>query len=232
MYDLRKIIILGSWGIDDRESLTTVVMQTNGLKIENILYLCDKGTIGNDKKLIKSEIQSELYDDMYDDDLKIKVKEVLCGEHAIELIAKFIDKIWTNDTLLYYYEANNKVYNKLEKELRNRNVEIYLSDYYDIFIDGSVNDGDISDYLSTETIRQKIRDNYLRDTSVTIVLIGPETWKRKYVDWEISSSIRNTEYNPRSGFIGILLPNHRDSGRGKSAWTGYRNPGTSGSAAQ
>jgi hypothetical protein len=39
-----------------------------------------------------------------------------------------------------------------------------FDDYYNIFIDGSVDDGDIDDNLPTETIRQEIRDNYLRDT--------------------------------------------------------------------
>jgi hypothetical protein len=83
-----------------------------------------------------------------------------------------------------------------------------FDDYYDIFIDGSVSDGDIDDSLQTESIRQKIRDEYLRDTSITLVLIGTETWKRKHIDWEISSSIRDTKYNPRSGLLGILLPTH------------------------
>lgn len=101
-----------------------------------------------------------------------------------------------------YHHANDQFY-------KNRFVNLF-DNAYDIFIDGSVNDGDISDQLQTETIRQKIRDNYLRDTSVTIVLIGTETWKRKHIDWEISSSIRQTEYNPRSGLLGIILPTHPD----------------------
>ena len=45
----------------------------------------------------------------------------------------------------------------------------------DIFIDGSVDTGDISDDLSDEEIRKKIRDEYLRDTTVTILLVGTET---------------------------------------------------------
>jgi hypothetical protein len=72
----------------------------------------------------------------------------------------------------------------------------------------SVQIGDINTYLPTETIRQKIRDEYLRDSTVTVVLIGSETWQRKHVDWEIGASIRNTQYNPRSGLIGILLPTY------------------------
>lgn len=79
---------------------------------------------------------------------------------------------------------------------------------FDVLVPGSVNDGDIDPKLPAETIRQKIRDEYLRDTSVTVVLIGAETWQRKHIDWEIGSSIRHTEYNPRSGLLGILLPTY------------------------
>lgn len=50
---------------------------------------------------------------------------------------------------------------------------------------------------------------------MTVVLIGTETWKRKHVDWEIGSSIRATQYNPRSGLLGIFLPSHPDYGRDK-----------------
>lgn len=79
---------------------------------------------------------------------------------------------------------------------------------FDVIIPGSVNIGDIDPNLKTETIRQKIRDEYLRNTSVTVVLIGEKTWQRKHVDWEIGSSIRQTKANPRSGLMGILLPTY------------------------
>ena len=78
-------------------------------------------------------------------------------------------------------------------------------------IDRSVKIGNIDDTnIKTETIRQRIRDNFLRDSSVTVVLIGPCTWRRMHVDWEIGSSLRDTKRNPRSGLLGILLPNHPD----------------------
>ena len=78
-------------------------------------------------------------------------------------------------------------------------------------VDKSVDDGDIDDDgLPVETIRQKIRDEFIRDATVTVVLIGPCTWQRKHVDWEIGSSLRDTSLNPRCGLLGILLPNHPD----------------------
>lgn len=81
-------------------------------------------------------------------------------------------------------------------------------------VDESVDDGDIDDTnLATETIRQYIRDGFIRDATVTVVLIGPRTWQRKHVDWEIGSSLRDTSRNSRCGLLGILLPNHSDAGR-------------------
>ena len=78
----------------------------------------------------------------------------------------------------------------------------------DISVIKSVQMGDIDERLKTDTIRQKIRDEYLKDSTVTVVLIGEETWKRKHVDWEIGSSIRHTQNNPRSGLLGIILPTY------------------------
>ena len=86
---------------------------------------------------------------------------------------------------------------------------------YDI-VDKSVGDGDIDDLnIRTETIRQKIRDDFIADATVTVVLIGPGTWQRKHVDWEIGSSLRSTKRNPRCGLLGILLPNHADYNTGQ-----------------
>ena len=76
-------------------------------------------------------------------------------------------------------------------------------------IDKSVDTRDIDDTgLKTTRVRQMIRDDYIRDASVTIVLIGRCTWQRKHVDWEIGSSLRKTRKNSRCGLLGILLPNH------------------------
>lgn len=86
--------------------------------------------------------------------------------------------------------------------------EYLFASRHDVMISKSVQIGDIDPDLPAETIRQKIRDEYLRDSTVTVVLIGADTWKRKHVDWEIGSSIRDTQYNPRSGLLGIILPSY------------------------
>jgi len=86
--------------------------------------------------------------------------------------------------------------------------ETVFHDTFNVIISRSVDSGDIANDLLTDTVRQIIRDEYLRDSSVTVVLIGAKTWQRKHVDWEISSSLRDTEFNPRSGLLGILLPTY------------------------
>jgi hypothetical protein len=99
-----------------------------------------------------------------------------------------------------YHHANDQYYCARFEEL--------FAEQHHIIVNKSVRAGDIDPYLQTETVRQIIRDEYLRDSTVTVVLVGAETWQRKHVDWEIGSSIRNTRLNPRSGLIGIILPNY------------------------
>lgn len=99
-----------------------------------------------------------------------------------------------------FHHANDEYYrNQFEHICANIN---------DVIVNKSVQIGDIDPYLKPERIRQIIRDKYLRDSTVTVVLIGKETWKRKHIDWEIGSSLRHTQYNARSGLIGILLPTY------------------------
>ena len=94
--------------------------------------------------------------------------------------------------------------------------DIFVRVMGDDIVDESVGYGDINPRnMATETIRRRIRDEFIRDATVTVVLIGPCTWQRKHVDWEIASSLRDTRLNPRCGLLGIWLPNHPDHGREK-----------------
>ncbi|WP_250506762.1 TIR domain-containing protein [Bowdeniella massiliensis] len=55
-----------------------------------------------------------------------------------------------------------------------------------------------------EYIKRSIRQTYLRDSVVTIVLLGPCTWSRKFVDWEIAASLDGDQQN--SGLLVLTLP--------------------------
>ena len=96
-----------------------------------------------------------------------------------------------------YYHDEDQAYKKYLVEMGEENR---------IFIDRSVDTRDIPDYFPPQTIRQKIRDEYLRDSTVTIVLVGKNTRRRKHVDWEIYSSMINGQVNKKSGILVVNLP--------------------------
>ena len=97
-----------------------------------------------------------------------------------------------------YYHADDQYY---------KNMLVDWAKDENIFIDGSVDTGDIDDEdMTDQEIRCLIRDNYLRETTVTIVLVGQNTKHRKHVDWEIYSSMFDGPINKKSGIIVILLP--------------------------
>ncbi|MFM9985618.1 MAG: TIR domain-containing protein [Flavobacteriales bacterium] len=103
-------------------------------------------------------------------------------------------------TFISYHYANDENYKIAFKKI--------FSDIHDVIVPWEVEIGDIDPNQKSEIIRQKIRDQYLSESTVTVVLIGSQTWQRKHVDWEIASSIRDTKANPRSGLIGIFLPSY------------------------
>ena len=101
-------------------------------------------------------------------------------------------------------------YHEDDQEWKERLVRIMG----DKIVDRSVNIGDIvGNNPPTEDTLRRIRENYISDATVTVVLIGPRTWQRKYVDWEINAALRDTDHNPRCGLVGILLPTHHNYGK-------------------
>jgi hypothetical protein len=67
------------------------------------------------------------------------------------------------------------------------------------------NPEDLIDSTNPDYVMQKIRERFLSDSTVTIVIMGRCTWARRYVDWEIQSSLRQGASLP-NGLLGIKLP--------------------------
>ena len=65
---------------------------------------------------------------------------------------------------------------------------------------------DIIDSDNTDYVMRRIRELYLKDSTVTIVLIGKCTWARRYVDWEILASLRHGAKVTLNGLLGIVFP--------------------------
>jgi hypothetical protein len=92
----------------------------------------------------------------------------------------------------------------------------FITDYSrdgQVFIYRAVSEMDqnIIDSDDNAYVMRRIRELYLTDSTVTIVLVGKCTWARKYVDWEVMSTLRNDPKNGRSGLLAITLPSVANS---------------------
>jgi hypothetical protein len=75
----------------------------------------------------------------------------------------------------------------------------------------SDHDDFIKDSREASYIEREIRQKYLTNTTVTIMLTGKCTWSQRFVDWEIAASLRKDADRGRSALLGIRLP-HLGSG--------------------
>lgn len=89
-------------------------------------------------------------------------------------------------------------------------VAAFIDQFSDVFIARVVGVSDSDDDLinsnDSDYVMRRIRELYLTDSTVTIVMVGKCTWARRYVDWEIASTLRNDYSNKRSGLMGVTLP--------------------------
>jgi hypothetical protein len=109
-----------------------------------------------------------------------------------------------------YYGVKRKVFVSFHQKDRQE-VDFFLDRWAsreDIFIPKALGVSDNDDFINStdpEYVMSRIREKYLGDSTVTIVLIGTCTHSRRYVDWEIKASLRRGNYTP-NGLLGILLP--------------------------
>lgn len=99
----------------------------------------------------------------------------------------------------YHHENDQKKANYLRDKYGENNTLIDRS------LDEEI-DSENDDY-----ILQQIRTHHLKDSTVTIVLVGSETSKRKWIDWEIYSSLRPYGERTRNGLLAIFLPTAGDT---------------------
>ena len=102
-----------------------------------------------------------------------------------------------HNVFISYHHFNDQAY---------KHALIEYGKHFGVFIDKSVDTDEISERLSDQAIREKIRDEYLRESTVTILLAGAETKGRKHIDWELYSSMFDGTRNKKSGILVINLP--------------------------
>lgn len=84
----------------------------------------------------------------------------------------------------------------------------FVLTFKDVFIPKAIGVTDGSDFINSndsEYVMSRIRQKYLGDSTVTLCLIGECTHSRRYIDWELKSSLRRGSFTP-NGLVGILLP--------------------------
>jgi hypothetical protein len=106
-------------------------------------------------------------------------------------------------TFISYYHYEDQDYKEKFKNL-----------FGDLITHKSVEDGDIDSDNSDGYIKQLIQKGYLSDTTVLVVLIGPNTKHRKHIDWEISGALNYKVGDKYSGILGLKLPSHSDYATG------------------
>lgn len=73
------------------------------------------------------------------------------------------------------------------------------------YVLGANDNDDFIDSSNPEYVMRRIRELYLKDSTVTIVLNGSCTHSRRYVDWEVKSSLRQSDNYIPNGLIAIVL---------------------------
>ena len=114
------------------------------------------------------------------------------------------ENITKRKVFISYYHAEDQLYKEKFKNL-----------FGDLVIHKSVEDGDINADNSDEYIKQLIQKDYLADTTVLVVLIGPNTKHRKHIHWEISGGLNPKIGDKCAGILGLKLPSHPDYGTGE-----------------
>lgn len=92
--------------------------------------------------------------------------------------------------LSYHHDGDQYYYDEFSRKFH---------DEYEAVTDNSLDrrvDSDDIDY-----VMRRIREYYITGTSCSIVLVGNESWGRKYIDWEIKATL-----DKQHGLIGVQLP--------------------------
>jgi hypothetical protein len=84
--------------------------------------------------------------------------------------------------------------------------DAFLRDFGDVFIRRSVGafgDDNLINSGNPEYVMRRIRDEYIGDSTITIVLVGNCTHSRRYIDWEIKGSLKRASDGMPNGLLAI-----------------------------
>ena len=81
----------------------------------------------------------------------------------------------------------------------------------DVFIARALGSDQTMDELidseNDEYVMRRIREDQIKDSTVTLLFIGENTWNRKFVDWELAASLhQGSKAGLPNGVLAILSP--------------------------
>jgi hypothetical protein len=127
--------------------------------------------------------------------------------HRLASITHSYDSVTDDSRLSWNTPARHKVFVSYHAEDAPEVVD-FIAAHTDVFIPRAIgmeeDSSDIIDSENVDYIRQTIKQKYLRGCTVTLIAIGACTWARKFVDWEIYSSLR-CDPAP-NGLLAVQLP--------------------------
>ncbi len=68
------------------------------------------------------------------------------------------------------------------------------------------------DSTNTDYVMQRVRDEFIGDSTVTMLLLGRCTHSRRYVDWEIKATLQQGESYLPNGLLAVNLPSIGNAG--------------------
>jgi hypothetical protein len=110
----------------------------------------------------------------------------------LSMLADLLPKITLRPRMFVSYQHSSDQY--------------YYNEFSRVFHDGyeSIFDNSLEREIDSddcEYVIQRIRDEFITGTSCTILLVGPTSYQRKYLDWEIKATL-----DKEHGLIGVQLP--------------------------
>ena len=113
-----------------------------------------------------------------------------CGEAMIGSPFNQRQQVRRNIFVSYHHGGDQAYYDNLSETMHD-SLQLLTDNSLERRIDSS----------SHDYIMRRIREYHLHGSSCTIVLCGANTWRRKYVDWEIHASL-----SQQMGLVGVWLP--------------------------
>ncbi|MCP2023274.1 UNVERIFIED_ORG: hypothetical protein J2Y76_004189 [Pseudomonas reinekei] len=98
--------------------------------------------------------------------------------------------------------VKHKIFVSYHHKLDQKYYDLFSAKFHDTY--ESIHDASLDSEIDSDDVEyvlRRIREEYITGTSCTIVLIGAETYQRKYIDWEVKATL-----DKEHALLGIFLP--------------------------